>query len=221
MTAMEKIELTVLNTQLWLLPEKAVYIEDLQCLLVADLHLGKSETFQQWGIPIPSQVNGATLARLQQLCDRLKPQTVFILGDLFHSELAMVDDVLEAWNACIQSIDAAVQLVIGNHDRNLIASLNGMAIGYSTDAIALEPLLLSHEPRSQPNLLNICGHVHPCLRLKTRLDAVRLPCFYFEKSASRLLLPSFGEFTGGYDVRLTRDAIAYAIVEQSLVEFKG
>ncbi|NJN87396.1 MAG: hypothetical protein HC881_15185 [Leptolyngbyaceae cyanobacterium SL_7_1] len=36
-----------------------------------------------------------------------------------------------------------------------------------------------------------------------------------------LVLPSFGEFTGGYEIKLTKQAIAYAIVEDAIVPFAG
>jgi metallophosphoesterase superfamily enzyme len=66
-------ELTVNHMRLQLLPQKAIYVEALEALLVSDVHLGKSETFQQFGVPIPSQVNRATLQRLQALCDQYHP----------------------------------------------------------------------------------------------------------------------------------------------------
>ncbi|HEY9881138.1 MAG TPA: hypothetical protein V6D29_21945, partial [Leptolyngbyaceae cyanobacterium] len=60
-------ELIIGETRLLLLPEKAVYIEAMRSLLVSDVHLGKSETFQRYGVPVSSQVNQVTLERLQRL----------------------------------------------------------------------------------------------------------------------------------------------------------
>jgi metallophosphoesterase superfamily enzyme len=42
----------------------------------------------------------------------------------------------------------------------------------------------------------LAGHVHPVFVLATRFDALRLPCFV--ASPQRMILPSFGSFTGGY-----------------------
>ncbi len=210
-------EINVLGVTLQLLPERAVYIEQLNSLLVADVHLGKSETFQARGIPIPNQVNQQTLERLQQLCSQYELKQLIILGDLFHSKLAMVDEVKVQWSTFLTNIDAKVKLIIGNHDRHLITFLQDFAIDCSTTAIQIDNLILSHEPAPQPDCLNICGHVHPCVRLKSKLDNLRLPCFYLDKTQNLLLLPSFGEFTGSYEMPLSRDAIAYALVEGAIV----
>ncbi len=207
----------MLGNKLQLLPEKAIYVEGARSLLVSDVHLGKSETFQRRGIPIPNAINQVTLNRLQMLCDNLQPDTLFILGDLFHSKFALVDEVLDRWTDFLKHVSADVTLILGNHDRGLIASLGHLPMRCSTDAVQLDNLLLSHEPSSPKQRLNICGHVHPCIRLKTKLDNLRLPCFHLETSHNRLTLPSFGEFTGGYDVSLASGEIAYAIAEETII----
>ena len=81
---------------LTLLPERAVFCPSEQALLVSDVHLGKAETFQHYGIPVPGAVNGATLHRLAQVCDRTQARRLIILGDLFHAQAGMVDEVIDA-----------------------------------------------------------------------------------------------------------------------------
>ncbi|MBD2460514.1 ligase-associated DNA damage response endonuclease PdeM [Oscillatoria sp. FACHB-1407] len=215
------MELTTCDINLKLLPEKAIYIDQFKSLLVSDIHLGKSETFQRAGIPIPNAINAETLDRLQNLCLRLKPDHLFILGDLLHSKFALVDEVLNLWFDFLQSVEADVSLIIGNHDRYLTHQLEKLSIHYFTDAIQIENLILSHEPSPQAHHLNICGHIHPCLNIKTKLDRLRLPCFYFDQIQHLLVLPSFGEFTGGYEVELTSSATAYVIAEDVIIPFQG
>jgi hypothetical protein len=48
---------------------------------------------------------------------------------------------------------------------------------------------------SAPGYL-MAGHVHPAYVLSTRVDSLRLPCFV--AGATRMILPSFGAFTGGH-----------------------
>jgi metallophosphoesterase superfamily enzyme len=48
---------------------------------------------------------------------------------------------------------------------------------------------------------------------------LRLPCFYLEHHKNLLILPSFGEFTGGYEVELKQNATAYVVVENSVLAF--
>jgi len=212
-------KINVFGVDLQLLPEKAIYIDSLKSLLVADIHLGKSETFQALGVPIPNAVNQQTLDRLQTLCSQFELKNLVILGDLFHSRFALVDEVLDHWRHFLNTVHANVQLIIGNHDRSLISTLKALSIHCVTEAIYVDRLLLSHEPFPQQNYLNICGHVHPCFRVKTRLDNLRLPCFYLDNGQSLLMLPSFGEFTGGYEVKLKPNSTAYVVVDHSVISF--
>lgn len=212
-------ELVVGSTRLLLLPEKAVYVDQMRSLLVADVHLGKSETFQRYGLPVSSQVNEATLARLERACEQLQPDSLWILGDLFHGQEGLVDSVIDSWLKFLNRTQVNAHLVLGNHDRPLPDVLNQLALECFTNAVQIEGLVLSHEPWPQATHLNICGHVHPCVRLKTRLDTLRLPCFYWEPQQKRLTLPSFGEFTGGYEVPLSRQTAAYVIAEDQVVPF--
>jgi DNA ligase-associated metallophosphoesterase len=221
----------VLDLELCLSPERAVYIQDLGLLLVADVHLGKSETFQQAGIPIASQVNEQTLARLTQLCHQLNPQEIWILGDLFHARKGISEGLLQVWMQFLEGISASVHLILGNHDRALVPLLAPFQLTCYVQPVEFKHLLLSHEPierspiplssEQTPPKLNICGHVHPCLRLQSRLDSLRLPCFHLDRQQHRLVLPSFGEFTGGYEVTPTDDTVLYAIAEQSIIPFEG
>lgn len=214
------METIVLEGQtLTLLPEKAVYLPDHQALLVSDVHLGKSETFQHFGIPIPSQVNQATLDRLQQACDRTQAQQLFILGDLFHAKAGMVDEVIDRWLKFLAATQLDAHLILGNHDRALADALSQLSLTCYTDAIELDALVLSHEPLPLFEGINICGHVHPCVQVGGRGDRLRLPCFYWESQLKRLTLPSFGEFTGGYNVTIDRYSTAYVVAEDAIVPF--
>lgn len=213
-------EIDVLGMRLQLLAEKAVYLESNQALLVADIHLGKSETFQSLGVPIPNRVNQTTLDRLEQLCLKVKPQKLFVLGDLFHSKYALVDEVLEGWLRFQAAVDAEILLIVGNHDRHLMQTLKNTSIQCSTHAIEVDNLRLSHEPCPQRGFLNICGHIHPCVHLKEKLDQLRLPCFYLDRTQNLLVLPSFGEFTGAYEVPLKRNSAAYVIADDCVVSLE-
>jgi uncharacterized protein len=210
-----------LGLTLRLLPEKAIYIEQLSALLVSDVHLGKAETFQAQGIPITNQLNHTILNRLTQVCDRLQPQTLYILGDLFHSRFALVEELLDQWAAFQRAIAADITLIVGNHDRALISSLDQHSIHWVSDAIALQQIIFSHEPQPDAQKLNICGHIHPCVRIGSKLDTLRLPCFFWDKSQNLLILPSFGDFTGSFEMALVPDTVAYVVAEDAVVAFEG
>lgn len=212
------LEISVMGQRLQLLPEKAVYVPEHDLLLVADVHLGKPEAFQSAGIPIPIDVNQDTLERLQNLCDRLAPKTLCVLGDLFHSPRGFDDRVLQPWIHLTETCGATVQVILGNHDRAIAQSLQAFSISCCTHPVEYPGLMLSHEPINVPDSVNLCGHIHPCLLLKTRLDTLRLPCFFLEHNR-QLVLPSFGSFTGGYEITLKPGSVAYVVAEGAIVPF--
>lgn len=216
-------QITVGDLTLQLLPQRAVYIEALRILLVADVHLGKSETFQHYGIPVPSLVNQTTLDRLQSLCCHYQPDKLWILGDLFHSHHGLIDSVIETWLRFLEHTQVPVQLILGNHDRHLQDRLSSLSVQCFFEVVETQGLILSHEPcaLTDQHKLNLCGHIHPCIRLAGGGDRLRLPCFFWEPQPGRLTLPAFGEFTGGYEIRLAAGAIAYSIAEDQVIPIRS
>ena len=75
--------------RLTFLPERALWRQKGRILMVADLHLGKAETFQAHGVPFPSDADTGTLNPLLDLCERWQPSRLIILGDLIHSRLGL------------------------------------------------------------------------------------------------------------------------------------
>lgn len=217
--------LTVCDTELQLLPSRAIHVPALHSLLVSDIHLGKAETFQHAGFPIPSQVNQSNFDRLTALCQQFQPQQLWILGDLFHARSGISGELVQQWQQFSGQISehcgATAHLVLGNHDRPLIPHLTPLGLTCHTGAVPLGNLRLSHEPAPTTHSLNLCGHIHPCLRLRSRLDDLRLPCFFFDRAQNLLVLPSFGEFTGGYEMPPAEDTVMYAIADQAIIPFAG
>jgi len=211
--------LAVGQTQLHLLGDRALYLPAQQALLVSDLHLGKAETFQHFGLPVPSQVNQGTLTRLEALCAQCKPNSLWILGDLFHGREGMADGVIDAWLRFLQATQVQAHLILGNHDRPLQDTLSQLSVQCWVEAVAVDDILFSHEPHDDGQRLNICGHIHPCLRLSLGGDRLRLPCFHWQARQHRLTLPSFGEFTGGYDITLAAGDVAYVVADEAVVKF--
>jgi metallophosphoesterase superfamily enzyme len=64
--------------------------------------------------------------------------------------------------------------------------------------IALGEVTLRHEPGA--GVVNeIAGHLHPVAAIRRRGRRVRTKCFVI--SPARIILPAFGAYTGGLDVR--------------------
>lgn len=184
------------DEQLVLMPQRALWRPAGRQLLVADLHLGKAELFQANGIPMPSDGDQSTLARLIGLCDRLAPQELIILGDLIHGQQGLTPALRWRLRNLPAACGCVVTLISGNHDRGI--NLDGLPHQPSQQRGSL---WLSHQPESRPSsrFLNICGHVHPVARIRQRSDCLRLPCFAFLEPDQQLLIPAFGELTGGHE----------------------
>ena len=181
--------------RLELLPERAAWDPAQGLLLLADVHLGKAECFQVSGIALPSDGDLANLNRLLTLAHGLRAQRVVVLGDLIHSRLGLTSELRQKLRTLPELLGCPLQLVGGNHEA-----------GSWLEQLPAEPsqrcgpLWLSHSPEAPPlpQLLNVCGHLHPVALLAGGGDRLRLPCFGLNRRRGQLLLPAFGELTGGY-----------------------
>ncbi len=189
--------LTWQGSSLELLPERALWQADIGVLLVADLHLGKAESFQASGIPLPSDGDLSTLNLLLDLAAQLQPQRVVVLGDLIHSRVGLTGELRAKIRALPELLGCPLELIGGNHDQG--SWLEELSAGPPQRC---GNLWLSHEPCTprEPDLLNVAGHVHPVAVLGQGGDRLRLPCFALRRNTRQLLLPSFGHLTGGYAV---------------------
>ena len=186
-----------LNGQtLRLLPERAIYWQEKDVLLVADLHLGKEATFRAAGIPLPEGPSGETLSRLTAVLRHTGSSRLIVLGDLFHGDNAILAMSASIDNWRRQHQDLAVELVAGSHDRWSGQIPQTWQIKVHYQPLVEEPFILCHYPESSATTYCLAGHLHPGIVLKdrSRADALRLPCFYFGREYG--VLPPFGEFTG-------------------------
>lgn len=178
------------------LPERALWREQGRQLMVSDLHLGKAEVFQAHGIPLPSDADQGTLNALLELCNRFRPEVLFILGDLIHGRLGLTLTLRDILRSLGELAGCPIHLIGGNHDRSSV--IEGL---HQHPSCQLGRLWLSHEPETPPSqdgLLNVCGHVHPVACIRQGCDRLRVPCFAYASDSQHLLIPAFGELTGGH-----------------------
>lgn len=179
--------------RLELLPEGALLLPERGLLLLADLHLGKAESFQAQGIPLPSDGDAATLNALLELVHRRRPAEVAVLGDLIHSRLGLTAELRAKLRALPELLGCPLRLIGGNHERG--SWIEGLP---QEPSQACGSLWLSHEPEPRQGFLNVCGHRHPVAVLGQGSDRLRLPCFAYDPQRHTLVLPAFGQLTGGH-----------------------
>lgn len=164
-------------------------------LVVADLHLEKGSGFARRGVLLPPFDSAATLARLAQTIDNHHPDRVICLGDSFHDSgagqrLGAADrDRLHTLTSGREWI-----WIAGNHDPAPPADWGGRVL----DELGDGPLVFRHEAAEGPANGEVSGHYHPKARVRLRARSVTGRCFVTD--GHRLILPSFGAYTGGLDV---------------------
>jgi hypothetical protein len=174
----------------------AIYWPDEGILVVADLHLEKGSSFAARGMLLPPYDTAATLALLGRVIARHAPRRVIALGDSFHDGRGPAR-VMPQDRATLGELQRGRDWVwiAGNHDPDPAPDVGGVF----AKSLSLGPLTFRHEPTEGASHGEIAGHLHPSARVAQRGRAVTRKCFAADDS--RLILPAFGAYTGGLNIR--------------------
>ncbi|NVI99269.1 ligase-associated DNA damage response endonuclease PdeM [Myxococcus sp. AM009] len=212
-----RCQVRIAGTLLELLPERALYWPDTGTLAVADLHWGKTESFQQHGIPLPTGVLEDDLTRLSAALTSTGARRLLLLGDLIHSRQGLTPAVVErlaVWRESHASV--ACVLVRGNHDRHMKTLPERWRLDVREAAIDEGPFHFAHHPEPVSGRYVWAGHLHPMVRLGGKRDTLRLPCFQVGHGVG--VLPAFSAFTGGPNVSRRAGDRIFAVAGPAVVE---
>ena len=182
--------------RLMLDPAGALFWPAASLLVVSDLHLEKGSSFARKGMLLPPWDTHATLDRLTLLLRRYHPRIVVALGDSFHD----ADGAARLPAGEVARLTAMTEThrfiwVLGNHDPTPPAGIGGHPVAeYVTNEF-----IFRHQAIVAPKAGEISGHYHPKATVPARAATVSRPCFVTD--ARRVILPAFGAYTGGLDVR--------------------
>ncbi|WBU57639.1 ligase-associated DNA damage response endonuclease PdeM [Paracoccus sediminicola] len=157
----------------------ALYWPAQDMLILADLHLGKSERMaRRGGALLPPFETRETLNRLGAELAQTQPARLALLGDI-HDDDAAAEALPEIERAMFGGLMARAEtlLVAGNHD-----------VAGGLEERVIDGLALRHIAGQGPD---ISGHYHP----KARVAGRARPCFLIGRD--HLILPAFGHYTGG------------------------
>lgn len=208
----------LLDQDLLLLPQKAIYWQQQQALMVADVHLGKTGHFRKAGIAVPRDLEQNDLAVLSDLVAEFKPERIIFLGDLFHSDINADWEWFAMWRQ--QFPNVTIDLVRGNHDIIADKYYDQLNIALHKQMI-IGPFLMLHHPLTESDLELItqyafCGHIHPGINLTGKgRQSLTLPCFAF--GSKQAILPSFGKFTGKVAVRTSKTDSIFAVLKDKVI----
>lgn len=174
----------------------ALVLPQHRLLVISDLHLEKGSSFARRGVMMPPYDSAATLCLLADVIDDHRPEIVISLGDSFHDgggAARMPQPFRDRLVSLMRGRDWF--WVAGNHDPEPPRGLPGDAVR----ELALGALTFRHEPSRGPADGEVAGHLHPGARIVRRGRSVRRRCFATD--GARLIMPSFGAFTGMLNVR--------------------
>ena len=205
------LEIEVTGARVRLLSQRAAYLPDERCLLVADAHIGKAASFRRLGVPVPRGTTTQTLQVLSEALAVTGASRVVFLGDLLHAAHGRTPATLQAladWRARHAALE--LLLVRGNHDSRAgdpPATLGVMAVD---EPLHMGGLWLCHHPQPRAEGYVLAGHLHPGVVLGGRAhQRLRLPCFHFGERVG--VLPAFGAFTGMHTLRPAAGERVYVV----------
>ncbi len=174
----------------------ALYWPSARTLVFADLHFEKGSSYARKGALLPPYDTRMTLARMAALAARYRPARIIALGDSFHDRDAAdrLDDGDRARLARMGEESEWIWIA-GNHDPAPPEWLGGRV----AEEIAIGGLVFRHEPSPAASAGEIAGHLHPCASVTRRGRTLRRRCFVSD--GMRLVMPAFGAYAGGLDVR--------------------
>ncbi len=172
----------------------ALYWPEQGILAIADLHLEKGSSFAVRGVLLPPYDTGATLSRIAGLIAHYAPRLVIALGDSFHDEAApgRISATDLATLATLQR-GRDWTWIAGNHDPGPADGIGGRF----HEMVAVGALAFRHRPSGVAG--EIAGHLHPVARVRARGHRVSRRCF--ASDGGRLVMPAFGAYAGGLNVR--------------------
>jgi DNA ligase-associated metallophosphoesterase len=173
--------------------------------------LGKAATYRALGQPVPGGTTQENLGRLDRLIARHLPRQIVFLGDFLHAAEARTAALLaavQAWRERHASI--ACTLVRGNHDSRAGDPPPALGFDVVDEPHPIGPFAACHHPRRDAMHFVLAGHLHPTCKLYGRgRDSLRMPCFVRE--GAQMILPAFGEFTGGWQVEPSAERHFYLV----------
>jgi DNA ligase-associated metallophosphoesterase len=207
------------NQTFWLSPQRCIFWEEQQALILSDLHLGKTGHFRKHGIAVPQKVFTEDMQRLVDQIAYFKPKQVIAVGDLFHSEANREMDLFLKWRHDFPSI--AFILVKGNHDILKPEWYTQANIQVYPGQWKLGDIHFVHDPEEMDMLSEevkyiFSGHLHPGIYFHgAGKQSLQFPCFHF--SHTNAILPAFSKFSGMASIRATKQDYVFAIVDGKII----
>jgi len=220
----------------------ALFIEEIEALTIADLHIGISYELYKSGINIPSQVEEMKKTILE-LINQTKAKTLVLLGDLKHDvpgisiqEMREIPKFLDDLSKWIR-----VEIVLGNHDTFLkeilpetkLHSSKGFKIGKfgfihghawpSKELLTCDYLIISHTHPVLQFTDKFGYRIIESVWVKGKIDQEKIKKRYKVKKTGKLqviIMPAFNRLLGGTPINMkkTSDELLGPLIKNDFVD---
>ena len=209
------------NHGLQICKEGVLFWLEKEIAIVSDLHLEKGSSYASSGQYIPPYDSEETLLKLLDILNNYRVKKVILLGDTFHDKdafLRMTSKVRFLFEDFTKKYE--VIFILGNHENKI--KIEG--IKFHQEYI-VEDIHFLHEA-IQKNINQISGHFHPVASIKVSSKKITSKCLIH--SNNHIILPSFGEFTGGLNINdpvlkpfISEDYNIYFSTKKSIYKFSN
>lgn len=209
------------GTSLLLTPEKTIFWQEANTLIISDLHLGRSKKIKSGDILIHDSDYEQELQRLMHQLYYFKADRLIILGDFTYSIVNNIPQEFKSWRKNFSGIQ--MLWVKGKEDFIEEAWYRDHQVDICYHLFNEGPFSFVHNlekykiQRDVPAITGypLSGHLRPVISRK--VDGVQkadLPCFYF--TAAQGLLPAFSGYGKRYKVKQQTGEEVYAVINNSL-----
>jgi DNA ligase-associated metallophosphoesterase len=213
-SAMVKLD----DSEAELMPERALFLRGARALVVADLHIGKSESYRRFGVPSTEGIDEETLERLGRAAMRAGAKLIIVVGDLTHHADGIGEAEMERFARFRERIGLPIRLVEGNHDRGTRSLPPEWMVDRVGARFALGGMRFEHEPpETAAANWTISGHLHPMLSVARGVRSVEAPAFVVDRARKCVILPAFSKFTRGVRFEPRASCELFAIAEGAVV----
>lgn len=201
-----------------LMPERALFLCAARALVVADLHVGKSESYRRFGVPSPDGIDEETLDRLGRAAMRAGAKVIVVVGDLTHHADGIGEAEMERFARFRDRIMLPIRLVEGNHDRGSGTLPPEWMVDRVGARFSVGGVRFEHEPPTEAVASwTVSGHLHPVLSVSRGARSVEAPAFVVDRARRTVVLPAFSKFTRGVRVTPAAERELYAIADGTVV----
>jgi len=194
-------------------PYPALYWQEENTVIVADLHLGLEALMASTGVYFPKFQLKEIKEDLEEVLEEKQPRQLIINGDVKH-EFSQVsyeeqDEVQELLETLIASVDE-IKITKGNHDNYLIYAVQDYEQVQLEDKFVIGDTCLLHGDQNiDPGTIDatyfIIGHEHPALSLQDEIGVrEKLPAFLYGTLDSGdkkiIVMPAFSRLAQGSPV---------------------